>query len=284
MEIVNNIVSSWGLSENTYTIIVKVIRIAIICLGSLLLMKLSNKKSKFVKRINSKLNRDSTGGIFISKITRGAIIIIAIFLILSELDYDVSTLVASLGIGGVVIALAAQDIAKNFFGGVTIITDKPFKVNDWIEIGEISGTIEDITIRSTRIRSIDGSLIVLPNSTLANANVINYGNMTYRRYKFGITFTFNTPLEKIDGFISKAYEVVENIPNTIKGRVRIFFDGVVENGLRVNFFIDTTETEYWAFMKYNEIVNYEITTLIQYENLELAYPTQTINMKEGGNG
>lgn len=280
MEIVNNIVSTWGLSEHTYAIVVKVIRIAIICLVSLLLIKLSNKNSKFVKKMNSKFNRDTTGGLFVSKIIKVVIIIVTIFLILSELNYDVSALITSLGIGGVVVALATQDVAKNFFGGVTIIADKPFKVGDWIEVGEISGTVEDITIRSTRIRSIDGSLVILPNSTLANENVLNYGDMKYRRYEFGLMFTLNTPLEKIDSFISKAYEIVENTTTTMNDRVRISFDRVAESGFEVRFFIDTTETEYWAFMKYKELINYKIMNLLEDEKIELAYPTQTIHVRE----
>lgn len=280
MDIVNNLLAGFGLPEDVYNALTKIIRIIIICLIAYFLIKISNKNSKLIRKIGNKFNRDNTAGLFVSKLTKVSIIIIAAFMILTELDYNVNALVASLGVGGIVIALAAQDVAKNFFGGVTIIADKPFKVGDWIETPTISGNIEDITIRSTRIRAFDGSLVILPNSTLSNENVINWGNMKHRRYKFSIYIKLNTPLEKIDDFISKAYELLENTPSVIDNSVHISFDEIAAHGFEIKFFIDTETVDYRQYLKFKEMINYRVISLLNKEKLSLAYPTQTIHVRE----
>lgn len=279
MDLINELIASFGLPENIYNPLTKFVRIFIICVIAYIFIRISNKNSKIIKKFGNKYNRDNTAGLFMSKIIYVVIIVIAAFMILTELDYNVSTLVASLGIGGVVIALAAQDVAKNFFGGVTIIADKPFKVGDWIETPTISGTIEDITIRSTRIRAFDGSLVILPNSTLANENVINWGNMRYRRYKFTINLTLDTTLEKIDTFVSKAYDILENTPTVIDNSVHISFNKIQDSGFELKFMIDTETTEYRKYLKFKEMINYRVMTLLERENIKLAYPTQTIHVK-----
>lgn len=278
MDIINEILANFGLPENVYNGLAKIIKIIIICLIAYFLIKLSNKNSTLVKKAGDKFNTDKTAGLFVSKVIKVAIMILATFMILTELDYNVNTLIASLGIGGIVFALAAQDVAKNFFGGVTIITDKPFKVGDWVETSQISGHIEDITIRSTRIRCFDGSLVILPNSTLANENVINWGNMKYRRYKFSLYLVLNTELEKIDSFISKAYDILENTPSVLDNSVHISFDEIVDHGYELKFFIDTKTTEYREYLKFKELINYRLISLLNKEGLQLAYPTQTIHV------
>jgi len=279
MDIVNEVLSTFGLPEDVYNILVKVIRILIICIIALILIKLSNKNSKLIKKFGNKYNRDNTKGLFISRMISVIILIITIFLILTELGYNVNALLTSLGIGGVIIALAAQDVAKNFFGGVTIITDKPFKVGDLIEIGNMEGYVEDITIRSTRVRCLDGSLIIVPNSTISNENLITWGNSKYRRYKFFIYFTLDTKLDKIDKFISKAYNIIENTPNVIDKMTHISFNEIKDSGFEIEFMVDTKIVAKRPYLKFKELINYKVMALVEQEKIELAYPTQTIHVR-----
>lgn len=174
----------------------------------------------------------------------------------------------------------AQDFAKNFFGGVTIITDKPFKVGDWVEIGEISGYIEDITIRSTRIRALDGSLIIVPNSTLSNENVVTWGNMKYRRYRFSILITLDTSLEQIDTYIEKAYNILENTHSVLDNTTHVSFNEIKESGFEIKFMVDTAIIDHRPYLKFKELINYKVMSLLEKEGIKLAYPTQTIYMRE----
>ena len=105
---------------------------------------------------------------FSFKIIRGVIYVVAIFIIIANLGIDISGLIAGLGLGGVIITLAAQDTAKNLIGGVVIFLDKPFVVGDWIQMDTFEGTVEDITFRSTRVRTFENSVVNIPNSVIAN--------------------------------------------------------------------------------------------------------------------
>ena len=280
MDVVNDVIATWGLSEEVYSVTTKVIRILIVCIIAYILIRLSNKSNKYVKKYGKKHKKDNTTGLFISKMLTVIIIIFAVFIILTELGYNVNALITSLGIGGVVIALAAQDVAKNFFGGVTIITDKPFKVGDWIERGDIEGYIEDITVRSTRVRSLNGALKIIPNSTISNEKLTTWGNSKYRRYKFFIYFTLNTPLEKIEKFITKSYDIINNTPSVIDDMTHVSFNEIKESGFEIEFMIDTKTVTQRPYLKFKELINYKIMELVEAEKIELAYPTQTIHVRK----
>jgi len=116
------------------------------------------------------------------KIIRCVIWIIYIFICISEIGYDLSGLLTALGLGSAALALAAQDLVKSLISGVSILTDKPFVIGDWIEVGEYQGTVIDITFRSTRIKSNNNSVITIPNSTITSTYVINWNRLTSRRF------------------------------------------------------------------------------------------------------
>ena len=144
-------------------------------------------------------NEDEGDGIstFVVKIIRGLVYIIATFIAILELGYDLSGLITGLGISSVVITLAAQNLAKDLLGGFVIFTDKPFKVGDWIQFGDYEGTVEDITYRSTRLRTFENSIVNIPNSIIANESLINCSKIEKRRYKINLGLTLETPLNKV---------------------------------------------------------------------------------------
>ena len=143
----------------------KIFRISIICLSANAIANSLTINNRFMNHIKEKMNPEVEDSMFrfILKAVRGIIYIIAGFLCITELGYDLNGLVAGLGIGSVVITLAAQDTAKNLFGGLVIFMDKPFVVGDWIQIDKYEGTVEDITFRSTRVRTFENSVVNIPN-------------------------------------------------------------------------------------------------------------------------
>lgn len=173
-----------GLPNNLTAICNKIFRIGIIIILAVGIANIFSPDSKIFKKIanHRRIKGNQTLVNFISKVTKGIIYVIAVFLVMTELNFNLSGLIAGLGLGGVIVALAAQDIAKNLFGGMAIILDKPFSVGDWIQTTNYSGTVEDITFRSTRLRMTDNTVVTIQNSTLSNEPVINYARLPMRRY------------------------------------------------------------------------------------------------------
>ena len=148
-------------------------------------------------REKSKKNIEDSTLNFILKIVRVIIYIIAIIIVLAILGINLNGLIAGLGLGGVIVTLAAQDTAKNLFGGFIIFIDKPFIVGDWIQMDTYEGTVEDITFRSTRIRTFENSVLNVPNSKISDSSIINWSKMESRRYRFTLTLAIDTPLERL---------------------------------------------------------------------------------------
>ncbi len=152
---------------------------------------------------------------FLSLITKLIIFTISLVVTIRTLEYDLISVLTGLSIGGFAIALGAQDTMKNFFGSLMIFADHPFSVGDWIEVEKVSGTVEQIGLRSTRIRTFYNSLVTVPNSKLSDNNIDNMGKRKFRRYKGNILIKYGTPTNKIELFISKIREEI-NKTNTIR--------------------------------------------------------------------
>lgn len=234
--------------------------------------------STAVKKLKKKLNlkvEDATFE-FILKIVRGLIYLVAIFIVMSLLNIDLSALVAGLGVSGIIITLAAQDTAKNLFGGLVIFFDKPFNVGDWIKMDLYEGTVEDITFRSTRIRTTENSIVNIPNSIISNTSITNGSKMEKRRYLTNICISFNTPKMKLEEFQKRVeFMLIEN-EIIIKDTILVKFDTINANGINIliSAYMDTTE--YNKFLEEKEKINYKIMDLINEMNLEIAYDTKML--------
>ena len=176
-------------------------------------------------------NEDEGDGIstFVVKIIRGLVYIIATFIAILELGYDLSGLVTGLGISSVVITLAAQNLAKDLLGGFVIFTDKPFKVGDWIQFGDYEGTVEDITYRSTRLRTFENSIVNIPNSIIANESLINCSKIEKRRYKINLGLTLETPLNKVKTVEEKIKTMLKEKENVMDDSIIVKFDKITDN-------------------------------------------------------
>ncbi|MCH2205193.1 MAG: mechanosensitive ion channel family protein [Lentisphaerales bacterium] len=212
------------------------------------------------------------------KIIRLAIFIIGLILIASNIGVNVAGLVAGLGIAGMAFALAAKDTVENIFGSVTVLTDKPFEVGDWVVINGVEGTVEQIGLRSTRIRTFYCSQVNVPNSTLIKATVDNYGRRTYRRIKTYLSLTYDTPPEKIEAFCEGVREIIRNHPTTRKDYYHVYLNQFNAASLDVLLycFIDCDD---WAIeLRERQRLFMDIMRLATRLEVEFAFPTQTIHM------
>ena len=255
--------------------IISVIEIAVGLANSFTSKTILGKKLK--KSLSSKM--DDTVFEFVLKITRVLIYVIAIFLVLAILEINLTGLIAGLGLGGVIVTLAAQDTAKNLFGGLVIFIDKPFVVGDWIEMDAYEGTIEDITFRTTRIRTFENALVNIPNAIIADASVTNWSKMEKRRYKTNLCVELNTPLEKLELLKSRIEKMLQERESVYDDSIIVRFDQITENGINILIYTYTNSVDYASYLKKVEDINIKIMKILKEENIELAYDTKTVYVK-----
>lgn len=216
---------------------------------------------------------------FVLKIIRIVIYIIAIFLVLSILEINLTGLVAGVGLSGVIITLAAQDTAKNLFGGLVIFLDKPFIVGDWIQMGTYEGTIEDITFRTTRVRTFENALVNIPNAIIADASVTNWSKMEKRRYKTNLCVELDTPLEKLQILKTRIENMLQERESVYDESIIVKFDKIEDNGINVLIYTYTNSVNYPSYLSEVEDINMKIIKILREEKIELAYDTKTVHVK-----
>lgn len=238
--------------------------------------------NSLVSRLKDRMNPDVEDSMlkFILKAIRGLIYVIAGFMIITDLGFNLNGLVAGLGIGSVVITLAAQDTAKNLFGGLVIFLDKPFVVGDWIEVENYEGTVEDITFRSTRVRTFENSVVNIPNAVIANDSIINWSRMEKRRNKVNLCLDLDTPLEKVQIVQKRIKELLIQHDDVIDDTIIVRFDNITDNGINLLVCSYTNSIDYASFLEEKEKINFKIMQILKEENVELAYDTKTIFVKK----
>lgn len=238
-------------------------------------------KSSLVKKMKEKTGKDVEDSMFdfILKIVRAIIYIVAGFIVITLLGVNLNGLVAGLGVGGVIVTLAAQDTAKNLFGGLVIFLDKPFIVGDWIEMAPYEGTVEDITFRSTRVRTFENSVVNIPNSIISNSSIINWSKMEKRRYKTNLCLELDTPLEKLDIFQKRVREMLQQREAIYDESIIVKFDEIKDNGINVLVSSYTESVDYTSYLSEKENINRKIMKILREEHIELAYDTKTLYVK-----
>jgi len=220
----------------------------------------------------------------INRILKTIVWIIGIIYIMQYLGINVVTILTGLSIGGLVVALAAQDTVKNLIGSVMIFIDKPFQINDWVQFNDIEGVVEEIGVRSTRIRTFEDSLIYVPNSILADNVVNNIGLRKNRRFKTFFNLQNNLPINKIDGFIAKLKNIIKNHPHTLKDRFEVCLhdmkDGLPSIMFYCFFSVDSSKEE----LKCRHELLSEILSLAEKEDINFAFPSKSVYLNSLKNG
>lgn len=204
-----------------------------------------------------------------------AVWIMAVIVGLNNAGYDVGALIAGLGIGGLAFALAAQDTVANFFGGITIFVDKPFTVNDWIIINGHEGIVEEVGIRSTRIRTFPGRLITIPNKVFAESAIENVAAEPSRRVILMLGLTYDTDHNRIKEALSILNEIHTKYTHQLEEKHLELFDSFGDFSLNVKFIYYIKKGE--DIFQLNSTINLEILERFNNAGLEFAFPTQTIH-------
>ncbi len=221
----------------------------------------------------------------ICSIIKFCIWLIAVIVSLNVMGYTDSLrglggLATGLGIGSAALALAAQDLVKSMLSGFTILTDKPFVIGDWIEVGEFQGTVIDITFRSTRIKSYNNAVITIPNSTVTSTYVVNWNRLTSRRFDCVLNLSLETTSEKIKKIVNEIKITLQNDPKVIKETVQVSLDQISSCSSDIKIFLYVREAEYNKFLKAKQDILCSLLYLVEKENIDLAYPTQTLYVKD----
>lgn len=212
-------------------------------------------------------------------IARVSLWVIILLLLLGNLGVNITGLVTGLGIGGIAVALAVQNILGDLLASLSIVLDKPFVVGDFIVIDAHMGTIEHIGLKTTRIRSLSGEQLIFSNNDLLKSRVRNYKRMSERRILFGFGVIYQTPLEKL----KEIKEIVSNIIIKVeKARLdRVHFKEYGDSSLNFEVVYYVTDPDYTIYMNVQEIINQEIFRRFAEETIEFAYPTQTLFIQKG---
>ena len=203
---------------------------------------------------------------------------LAVIILLDNLGYKVSTLIAGLGIGGIAVAIAAQALLKDFFSYFSIVFDHPFKIGDFIIIGDFMGTVEYIGIKTTRIRSLGGEQVIFSNTDLTDSRVRNYRLMEKRRVLFRIGVTYQTSLKQLKEIPKIIENIIKNTKDTAFDRAHFFSYGDFSLIFEVVYFV--LNPDYNKYMDIQQEINFAIKEEFEKRGIEFAYPTQTLYLQK----
>ena len=215
----------------------------------------------------------------VNKSLKAFIVVVAILVTSQNLGLNITAMLASLSIGGLALGLAAQDTVANLFGAVAVFVDKPFRVGEFIKIDNISGTVESIGLRSTRIRNPDGHLITVPNKTMGNSTITNVTRRPNIKTEINIGITYDTPADKVKLALAILNEVYRKHPMTAD--LLIHFNKFADSALNISVIHWWRSTDYRAYIAGIEEMNLTIKQRFDSEGIEFAFPTQTLYLKNG---
>ena len=215
---------------------------------------------------------------FLGFMARVVLWVIVLLLILDNLGVNITGLVAGLGIGGIAVALAVQNILGDLLASLSIVLDKPFVIGDFVVVDTLSGTIEHIGLKTTRIRSLSGEQLIFSNNDLLKSRIRNYKRMEERRAVFSFGVIYQTPYEKLKRIKEIVTDIIEKEPTARLDRVHFKEYGNSSLNFEVVYFVTTPDMN--MYMNVQEAINLDIFRRFQEESIEFAYPTQTLYIQK----
>jgi len=215
----------------------------------------------------------------VRKSVRITVVVMVIIFIMNSMfkPEQVATVLTGLGVGGLAVALAAQDSLKNLFGSFMILLDKPFQIGDRVVIGGHDGPVEVVGFRSTKMRTLDGHVVTIPNSAIINDMVRNIGSRPFIKRVANITITYDTPPEKVRRAVAILEEILDNHDGMDpEFPPRVFFTEFNDCSLNIMMIYWYHPPEYWDYLAFSQKVNMEILDRFNAEGIEFAFPTQTV--------
>jgi len=203
---------------------------------------------------------------------------LGVIFVLSNLGIEITSLVAGLGIGGIAVAFALQGILSDLFSSFSIYFDKPFRIGDYIVVGNDRGTVERIGLKTTRIRTVQGEELIISNAELTTTRVQNYKRMEERRVSFQFGILYETPAEKVKAIPEMVQKIIEGVSETRFDRAHFASYGDSALIFEVVYYVESRE--YRDYMDKQQEINYGIMDVFAKEGIEFAYPTQTLYLKK----
>ena len=200
--------------------------------------------------------------------------VLGFIFLLDNLGFEITTVIAGLGIGGIAIALAAQAVLGDLFSYFVIFFDRPFEIGDFIVIGEFRGNIEHIGIKTTRVRSLSGEQLVFGNSDLTSSRIQNFKRMDRRRVVFKLGVTYQTPADKIEQAIKIVEQIIIDHPDVTYDRGHFATFGAFSLDLEFVYFV--LSNDYNQYMNIQQDVNFRVLREFEKLGVAFSYPTQTL--------
>ncbi len=216
---------------------------------------------------------------FIRKGLRIFVVVMMGLMLAQSLGYPISGLLASLGIGGLAVALAAKDSLANIFGSLMIILDRPFQIGDWVRAGDLEGTVEEIGFRSTRIRTFEKTLITIPNSTLTNLAIDNISRRPKRRIKLSIGVSYATTPAQMRSAVERIRTLLREHPAIDQEFFLVNFTDFGASSLDILVYAFTLTTVWEEYLEARQDIGLKIMDILEEMGLEIAFPSRTIYLR-----
>ena len=213
---------------------------------------------------------------WIKKTLLSLFIVFGVLMVVQSLGFNVKAFLAGLGIGGLAIALAAQDTLANLFGSIVVAIDQPFKLGEFVKVGALSGGVEDIGLRSTKLRAADKSLVIIPNKTVAAEAIVNLSRFTQRRAEQVIGLTYDATPEQMDAIVAEIRAIILREDYVDPSSVMVYFRDYSASSLDIWMVYATKDGDFARHMRVRQAINLEIMRAVRARGLAFALPTQTV--------
>ena len=210
------------------------------------------------------------------------VVVFGSVIIIQNLGYSVASLLTGLGIGGLAVALAAQDTLANFFGTIVMFTDRPFKVGDWVQFRDVDGDVESIGLRSSRIRTWSKSLVTVPNKLLTSEIIENWSAMPKRRVKMTIGVTYDSPPEKVHALVEEIKKILREDEGVDQDFFLVYFTDFGRSSLDLFIYYFSVSTVWAEYLAVRQGVNLAIMNAVDKLGLSFAFPSTTVYFGESG--
>ncbi|WP_272999888.1 mechanosensitive ion channel family protein [Hydrogenibacillus schlegelii] len=242
------------------------------------LYRLVDRNAAWLRRLGARHGAEFQATVvpLLSVVLRFTLVAVGATVLLQEFGYRIDSLIAGLGLGGLAVSLAAKDTLANLFAGAVILIERTFAVGDWIETPDVSGTVEAITIRSTKIRTFDQGLVTVPNANLVGGALKNWSRMGRRRTMYRLLLDRTTPPEALARFVARFRAHLQAQPDVVPDAVTVAFEQVTEAGFSVLVTYYTRSTQYDAWLQINERLNLDVLRFLEEEGIALAMPERVL--------
>ena len=208
------------------------------------------------------------------------VVILGVATIAQESGFPIGSIVAGAGLIGLTISLAAQESASNLFSGIVILLDKPFSIGDWITVGNVEGEVIDINFRSTRIRSMDHSVVIITNSQICASTVQNTALRTMRPYKFTLGVTYGTTRAQLEKLMADLQAMLDNSPYTNKGTNIVRLTSFGDSSINILISAYLTTNVYATFLQQQNDLNLNIMDVMQADGVDFAFPSTSVYIEK----